>query len=320
MDTIKERLEDIDAFIVVGVGGDSGTGKTTLSNGIRRLLGDDLVSGFSLDDYHKEDRETRRKTGHLPLDPKFNHLDLLAEHLAELRRGKEIIKPVYNHNTGRFDPQVLFTPKRVTIVEGLHPFYTEELRRQIDFSIFVNPVQEVKWKWKLQRDVEKRGHDKEDAFKEILTREPLFKLHIDIQKIYSEVVINILPSRYSDDKLDNPQVSLIMRAAELPVHHIDISLDLANFISGTRKYFLLEFGTDYYYGNRCNILTIDGQVEKGSLYSLQKRICSFTGTDCAEIFDSSDNYVNSSGIAQLIVTWRFLEKLHMILSDLENRI
>jgi phosphoribulokinase len=71
MDTIKERLEDIDAFIVVGVGGDSGAGKTTLSNGIRRLLGDDLVSGFSLDDYHKEDRETRRKTGHFPLDPKF---------------------------------------------------------------------------------------------------------------------------------------------------------------------------------------------------------------------------------------------------------
>jgi hypothetical protein len=111
-----------------------------------------------------------------------------------------------------------------------------------------------------------------------------------------------------------------MRAAELPVHHIDISLDLARFISGTRKYFSLEFGTDYYYGNRCNILTIDGQVEKNSLLSLQKRICSFTGTSCAEIFDSSDNYVNSSGIAQLIVTWRFLEKLHMILTDLESRV
>ncbi len=320
MDTIKERLENIDAFIVVGVGGDSGAGKTTLSNGIRRLLGDGLVSGFSLDDYHKEDRKTRKMTEHLPLDPKFNHLGLLAEHLAELRKGKEIIKPVYNHNTGEFDPQVLFTPKRVTIVEGLHPFYSKELRDQIDFSIFVDPVQDVKWKWKLKRDVEKRGHDKEDAFKEILKREPLFKLYIDIQKIYSEVVINIHPSRYTDDKLDNPQVSLIMRAAELPVHHIDISLDLASFISGTRKYFSLEFGTDYYYGNLCNILTIDGQIEKESLYSLQDRICSFTGTDCAEIFDSSENYVNPLGIAQLIVTWRFLEKLHIILTDLENRI
>jgi len=320
MKNVRERLEGIDAFIIVGVGGDSGAGKTTFSNGIRRLLGDELVSGFSMDDYHKEDRETRKKTGNLPLDPRYNRLDLIADHLAEIKQGKEIIKPVYNHSTGKFDPGVLFKPKRVTIVEGLHPFYTERLRKEMDFTVFVDPLRDVKWKWKLQRDVEMRGHKKEDAFQEMLAREPLYKLYIDVQKIYAEVVVRIEPSRYSDDRIENPQVKLIMEAADLPVNHIDINFDLAGFITNSIRYFSLEFGTDHYYGKRANILTIDGMIKSESLLSLQNMICSFTGARCGQIFDSSDNLVNPSGFAQLLVAWRFLEKLNLIMSELEDRI
>ena len=47
METIKERLESIDAYIILGVGGDSGSGKTTFSRGIRGMMGEDMVSGFS---------------------------------------------------------------------------------------------------------------------------------------------------------------------------------------------------------------------------------------------------------------------------------
>jgi phosphoribulokinase len=316
--TLKERLRKIDAYIVVGIGGDSGAGKTTFSRGIRRLLGDDLVSGFSMDDYHAEDRATRKRTGHLPLDPRYNKLDLLAQHLSELRRGHEIIKPVYNHTTGEFDPQVLYRPSRVMMVEGLHPFYTKDLRDRMDLTIFVDPVRDVKWKWKMKRDVEKRGHDREDAFQEILAREPLFKQFIDVQKIWSEVVIRIEPSRYSDPEIENPQVKLLMRATDIPTARIDMNLRLSDFITGSSAYFSLEFGSDYYYGRRFNILTVDGLMKVESVESLQERICEFTGSACENLFDTKDGNVNPSGFAQLMIAWRFLERLNLILTDLEN--
>lgn len=316
---LKERLEGIDAYIVIGIGGDSGSGKSTFSEGIRRLLGEELVGGFSMDDYHKEDRETRKKSGNLPLDPEYNHLSLLAEHLVELRKGKEIIKPVYNHSTGKLDPRVLFKPKRVTIVEGLHPFYTEGLRENMDLKIFVDPVREVKWKWKLQRDVEKRGHDKEDALREIIARETLFKLYIDVQKVYSDIVLRIAPSRYSDDGIENPQVKLIMADTGTPLQNIDINFDLSELIRGSKKYFSLEFGRDYYYGNKASILTIDGRISKDSLLSLEERICSFTDSNNCRLFSQDTKYINPSGVAQIIVAWWFLEKLDIILTDLEKR-
>lgn len=317
MRTIKERLEDLDAYVIVGVGGDSGSGKTTFSRGIKGILGENLVSGFSMDDYHKEDRSTRKKTGHLPLDPRYNHLDLLEEHLGELIKGKEIIKPVYNHSTGELDPEVVFEPTRVMIVEGLHPFHTAGLRRRMDLKIFVDPVRDVKWKWKLQRDVEKRGHKKEDAFKEMVAREKLFKLYIDIQKVYSDVILRIEASRYSDDLLENPMVTTMMREADIPVSNIDLNFDLAGFIGGTKKFFSLEFGKDYLYGHRYNIVTVDGLLGRDNVTHLIEQVSDFVGGIDGSITGGEEKYINPTGFAQMLVAWRFLEKLNLILNELE---
>ncbi len=321
MGSIKERLDEHDAFVIVGIGGDSGSGKTTFSQGIRSLLGADLVSGFSMDDYHSEDRATRKVTGNLPLDPAYNKLDLLAEHLEQIRLGKEIIKPVYNHSTGEFDPEVLFKPARITIVEGLHPFYTQSLRDQMDFTVFVDPIRDVKWKWKLMRDVEKRGHEKEAAFEEILKREPYFKQYIDIQKIWAEVVIRVIPSRYSDDRLERPQVKLKMKHTDIPVHHIDMAFDMAQFVTSSERYFSLEFGSDYFYGSKFNVLTVDGMLSRKNVSKLQDQIRDFTGLKENVLFEEGgDEFINPSGVAKLIIAWRFLEKLNFILDELERAV
>ena len=42
--------------IVVGVVGDSGAGKTTLTRGLARVLGDAHCTHVSADDYHRYDR------------------------------------------------------------------------------------------------------------------------------------------------------------------------------------------------------------------------------------------------------------------------
>ena len=45
--------------IILGVVGDSASGKTTLTRGLVRLLGHEQVSHVCLDDYHRYDRSQR---------------------------------------------------------------------------------------------------------------------------------------------------------------------------------------------------------------------------------------------------------------------
>src|ERR687890_650085 len=83
--------------IVLGVVGDSGAGKTTLTRGLVRVLGDGNVAHLSADDYHRYDRHERAGLGITPLHPDANYLDILTQHLGHLRRGQPVLKPVYNH-------------------------------------------------------------------------------------------------------------------------------------------------------------------------------------------------------------------------------
>ena len=120
---LRTLLRRADRPILMAVAGDSGSGKTTYTHGIRRLLGADMVSYISLDGYHKEDRATRRKTGRLPLDPRANDLKLFKTHLQALRAGAAVEVPIYNHATGCFDEPRIIEPRPVIIIEGLHALY-----------------------------------------------------------------------------------------------------------------------------------------------------------------------------------------------------
>ncbi len=66
--TLRYLLQQQRIPMLIGVAGDSGGGKTTYTDGIRKLLGPDLVSTIAMDGYHKEDREQRRRSGRLPLE------------------------------------------------------------------------------------------------------------------------------------------------------------------------------------------------------------------------------------------------------------
>lgn len=197
---LKEKLLKSDKVFIVGIAGDSGSGKTTFANGIKRMFGEDVVSHITLDDYHVYDREMREKLGITPLHPSANNLKLVETHLYMLKRGEKIKKPTYDHRTGTFGEWVDFEPTPIVIVEGLHTLY-DGIRDHIDFKIFVDPARYIKRKWKIKRDVEKRGYDREKVVKEIIRREPDYKRYIDFQKIYADVDSAELDSKHREDKV-----------------------------------------------------------------------------------------------------------------------
>jgi len=313
-----ERIKESGRVFVFGIAGDSGSGKTTISRGIKRILGEDMVCSFSMDDYHSLDRGQRKERNITPLHPAANHLDLLADHLEALRRKESVDKPVYDHSKGENAGTVPFGPAPVIIVEGLHPFFTERLRRAIDFKIFVDPSRSVKRRWKVRRDVGDRGYQPDQVMAEILAREPDYKLFVDIQKIYAEIVVKIQDTRFhpslpeAGPRPDWYSVRLIQQMLEQPVSHVDLNIDLSKILRSSEHEFTIEFQRDDYYGKKVGIMTVDGEIHQSMIADLENKLCSELGTS-AEISDRSDEYVNAIGLAQLILTWSCIEKLEHLL-------
>ncbi|OPY49397.1 MAG: phosphoribulokinase [Methanosaeta sp. PtaU1.Bin060] len=320
MKSLMDRIRESGRVFVIGIAGDSGSGKTTISRGIRRMLGDEMTASFSMDDYHSLDRKQRKELGITPLNPDANHLDLLADHLEALRRGETVQKPVYDHSIGEISGTVPFGPRPVIIVEGLHPFYTERLRNAIDIKIFVDPSRHVKRLWKVRRDVGERGYNPQQVMAEILQREPDYKLYIDIQKIYAEIVIKIQDSRFQPSLLENglrPEwysVRLIQKMLKQPVSKVDLTIDLSKILRTAEHEFSIDFERDDYYGKKVGVMTIDGEVHQTMVADLEKKLCDSLGAETV-ISDRSEEYVNAIGLAQLILTWSGIEKLEHLLGD-----
>jgi phosphoribulokinase len=318
MKSLMDRIIGSQKVFVFGIAGDSGSGKTTISRGIKRILGKEMAASFSMDDYHSLDRNQRRAQNITPLNPAANHLDLLADHLEALRRGESIDKPVYDHSIGEIDGTKPFWPAPVIIVEGLHPFYTERLRQAIDFKIFVDPSRQVKRLWKVRRDVGERGYDPDQVRDEILRREPDYKLYIDIQKIYAEIVVKIKESKFHpafwdhSSKKDCYSVRLIQEMVDLALPQVDLTINLSKILRTSEHEFSLEFQKDDYYGKKVGIMTIDGIIHQTMIAELEKRLGDALGTD-AVICDRQNDCVNAIGLAQLILTWSCIEKLENLL-------
>ena len=69
---------------MLAVVGDSASGKTTLTRGLARVLGEEQVAHVPTDDYHRYDRAQRKVMGITPLNPDANYLDIMARDLETL--------------------------------------------------------------------------------------------------------------------------------------------------------------------------------------------------------------------------------------------
>ncbi|WP_455364970.1 phosphoribulokinase [[Eubacterium] cellulosolvens] len=325
--SLKERLLKSSRSFIIGVAGDSGSGKTTFVKGIRSILGDDLVSGFSTDDYHKEDREKRKTTGILPLDPNANYLDLYAEHLERVKKGQNLKKPVYSHTTGRINPNTTFKPTPIVIVEGLHPYYLKKTKNMTDFKIFVDPSRRVKYAWKIKRDVEKRGADPEKIKKEMMAREPLYRQYVDPQKLSADIVVEIRPTKFYVNPVlqleemrvrrrEKYRVRLIQQLVDYPIDPAHFSVDLTKMLDGAQRPFHFEYYQDIYYGRKVTVTTIDGEIHYKTMEPLESHILDHIGRkETTFTSPKYDEYMNSVDVAQILICWRFIERLDMLLKE-----
>jgi phosphoribulokinase len=189
--------------IILGVVGDSATGKTTLSRGLVRMLGENNVTHVAADDYHRYDRRQRAEHQITPLHPDCNYIDIMERHFAELRGGNAILKPVYQHKNGTFGPPVYTKPKQFTLIEGLLGYHTPQLRESYDVRVFLAPPEDLRRRWKVQRDCSRRGYTTDQVLEELDRREPDSELFIRPQQRWADIVVSFKPgSRGDQEHLD----------------------------------------------------------------------------------------------------------------------
>ena len=190
--------------VMLAIAGDSGTGKTTLTSGLVEALGRERMTSVAADDYHRYDREERKSLPFTPLHPECNYIGIMEQHLQHLSMGHPILKPVYDHDTGRLGRPEYVQPREFVIVEGLLPLHTKLSQTCFDITVFLDPPEEIRIAWKLRRDTSKRGYTEDQVRAELEKREPESAEFIRPQRAHADIVVRFSPIAERGETAEDP--------------------------------------------------------------------------------------------------------------------
>ncbi len=178
---------------LIGIGGDSGAGKTTLSDAIQQIFNKSNTTILRGDDMHRWERGDGNWAKMTHLNPKANHLHKEVHCLKKLKNGKKIYRRHYDHSTGCFTNELVLNSNSLIMFEGLHPFYIQAQRALYDLKVFIKPAEELMKHWKIVRDSKNRKYDKETVLKQIEKRKSDSIEFIASQSQFADIVIEPKP-------------------------------------------------------------------------------------------------------------------------------
>jgi len=181
------------APIVIGIGGGTGSGKTTVALEVRKHFPEESVVIIH-HDYYYLDRACLPFAERERLN--YDHPDafdnaLLLSHLAELREGRSIEKPVYDYEThSRSTETVTVRPAGIVLLEGILVLVSAELRRLMDIRLYVDTDADERFIRRLKRDITRRGRNVDQVIEQYLrTVRPMHLQFVEPSKRYADVII-----------------------------------------------------------------------------------------------------------------------------------
>lgn len=192
---------------LIGLAGDSGSGKTTMVGFLKDVFGEKNVAVLEGDDLHKWERghDMWRELTHL--NPKANNLHLGLANAADLKKGEAIERRHYDHGSGKFTLPKKFAANKIVIFEGLHSLFLDRMRRLHDLKIFLNTDEDLRRHWKILRDVKERGHSREKVLEQLAKREEDSEKYIRAQEQYADIAI-ILKNREKIAELGDERIAV----------------------------------------------------------------------------------------------------------------
>lgn len=302
--------------IILGIVGDSAAGKTTLTRGIAQVLGEENVTVICTDDYHRYDRKQRAELGITALHPDCNYLDIVQQHLTLLRTGQPILKPVYNHSTGTFDPPEYVKPNKYVIVEGLLGYFTRGMRDSYDVKVYLAPPEHLRALWKIKRDTRKRGYTEEQVREELKKREPDSEAFIRPQRQWADVVVTFYPPQEGSDQDEVLLNALLVLRPTIP--HPDFWQILNARDNHLSSAIRLDLDRDM--GKPVDVLQIDAHATASQVIELERMLCNeipYLGKFCSlegnpnigQLIGTTGELLQSYPLAltQLLITYHMLK-------------
>merc|ERR1711933_359608 len=155
---------------------------------------------------------------------------------------------------------------KVMGIEGLHPIMDEGVRKTLDLSIYIDIVNEVKFAWKVQRDVAERGWTEDQVKEDIEKRLPDFSAYVDPQKANADVILRYEPS---DQGLPYLKVKLIQkRDGAFP--KITLKKDLT--LTGSKPGATVKMYDDDWFGSAVTVVEMDGEIDMDNMEAQLKEI------------------------------------------------
>merc|ERR1719336_187449 len=339
----ESQVQMLDSSVIIGVAADSGCGKSTFMRRLTSIFGgeskclpigretntliSDMTTVICLDDYHKWDRTGRKSNPEWPdgitaLHEACQNWDKMAADVTDLKAGKTVSKPIYNHITGELDPEEEVPPTPIVIFEGLHPLYDERVRDALDLSIYLDITDEVKFAWKAQRDIAERGATMEDVQAAIDARKPDFSAYVEPQKAKADIIIQVLMSEVVPDGSGKfLKVKFIQRKDNKNLSPAYL-MDEGSSVSWTPNAAKLasEVGVklanyeDMWFDQPVSVIEMDGAVDKlEEIIYLESQLCQtgtkYYGEMTEQIVKNKDSpgSDNGTGLMQTLCSFKIRE-------------
>lgn len=159
------------APFIIGVGGGTASGKSTVCKRIMEKLGQEAIEQenrrvvcISQDSFYRDLTEQESELA-LRGQANFDHPDmfddrLLLETLQDVRAGKVCNVPIYDYKTNSRQPETRKVyPADVVLCEGILVFYQPEVRALFDMKLFVDTDADTRLSRRVRRDTRERGRD-----------------------------------------------------------------------------------------------------------------------------------------------------------------
>jgi uridine kinase len=179
--------------MILGIGGGTGSGKTTLARRLIDEIGAARVIYMQQDAYY-------RNIGDMPLDRRhkanFDHPEsfdgeLMLEHLKALRAGESIEQPIYDFVThSRKSETLCIGPRPVVIVEGILVLFDARMRALMDIKIFVDCDSDIRFIRRLERDQRERGRSVESVVEQYMTTvRPMHQQFVAPSRSHADIIL-----------------------------------------------------------------------------------------------------------------------------------